>query len=137
MQIQLDRRSTKQIQQSAVDAIEDGDTETLREDVIDAFREEQIDEIERRIEGSDFYEFVGEAVEEWDGDDVGELFELLEAHLSDVGIELKVRLSDLKGEDDDDDDDEPAVTDDTSLGDGDDDSDVDDDGLDEVEADDL
>jgi hypothetical protein len=89
MEILLDKRAVRQIRQSATDAIEDGDTETLREDVMDAFSEEQIEEIERRIDGGDFYDFIGDTLEEWDGDDVDELFELLESHLSDVGIEVK------------------------------------------------
>jgi len=90
MEILLDKRAVRQIRQSAADAIEDGDTETLREDVMDAFSEEQIEEIERRIDGGDFYDFIGDSLEEWDGDDVDELFELLESHLADVGIELKL-----------------------------------------------
>ena len=89
MEILLDKRAVRQIRQSAADAIEDGDTETLREDVMDAFSEEQIEEIERRIDGGDFYDFIGDALEEWDGDDAEELFEVLESHLVDVGIELK------------------------------------------------
>ena len=89
MEILLDKRAVRQIRQSATDAIEDGDTETLREDVMDAFSEEQIEEIERRIDGGDFYDFIGDTLDEWDGDDVDELFELLESHLSDVGIEVK------------------------------------------------
>lgn len=89
MEIVLDKRAVKQIRQSATDAIEDGDTETLREDVMDAFSEEQIEEIERRIGGGDFYDFIGDTLEEWDGDDVEELFELIESHLSDVGIDVK------------------------------------------------
>ena len=89
MEIVLDKRAVRQIRQSATDAIEDGDTETLREDVMDAFSEEQIEEIERRIGGGDFYDFIGDTLEEWDGDDVEELFELIESHLSDVGIDVK------------------------------------------------
>ena len=37
MEIFLDKRAVKQIKQSAADAVDDGDTETLREDVMDAF----------------------------------------------------------------------------------------------------
>ncbi|MFI5308391.1 MAG: hypothetical protein ACHQ53_13615 [Polyangiales bacterium] len=94
MEILLDKRAVRQIRQSATDAVEDGDTETLREDVMDAFSEEQIEEIERRIDGGDFYDFIGDSLEEWDGDDVDELFELLESHLVDVGIELKYDAAD-------------------------------------------
>jgi hypothetical protein len=76
--------------------VDDGDTETLREDVMDAFSEEQIEEVERRIDSGDMYDFISDAIEEWDGDDVDELFELLETHLSDLGIELKYKSQELE-----------------------------------------
>jgi hypothetical protein len=98
MEIFLDKRAVKQIKQSATDAIDDGDTETLREDVMDAFSEEQIEEIERRIDSGDMYDFISDALEEWDGDDVDELFELLETHLSDLGVELKYKNPELEDE---------------------------------------
>ena len=91
MEILLDKRSVRLIRQSATDAIEDGDTETLREDVMDAFSEEQIEEIERRIDGGDFYDLMGETLDDWDGDDVDQLFELLATHLGEVGIEMKYK----------------------------------------------
>ncbi len=106
MEILLDKRAVRQIRQSAADAIEDGDTETLREDVMDAFSEEQIEEIERRIDGGDFYDFIGDSLEEWDGDDVDELFELLESHLTDVGVELKYDAPDLEEEEEEEEEDE-------------------------------
>jgi len=120
MEILLDKRAVRQIRQSAVDAVEDGDTETLREDVMDAFSEEQIEEIERRIDGGDFYDFIGDSLEEWDGDDVDELFELLESHLADVGIELKYDAPDAEEaeeEEDSSDDEEFNADDDEELGD--------------------
>src|SRR6476659_2101470 len=91
MEILLDKRAVRQIRQSGTDVNDDGDTETLREDVMDAFSEEQIDEIERRIDSGDSYDLVSDVIEEWDGDDVDELFELLETHLADIGIELKYK----------------------------------------------
>ena len=106
MEIVLDKRAVKQIRQSATDAIEDGDTETLREDVMDAFSEEQIEEIERRIGGGDFYDFIGDTLEEWDGDDVEELFELIESHLSDVGIDVKFDQTPVEPEEEEDDEEE-------------------------------
>jgi hypothetical protein len=89
MEIFLDKRAVKQIRISAQDAIEEGDTETLREDVLEAFSEEQVEEIERRLDGGDFFEFLTDMLDEWSGDDVDELFELLETQLGDVGIDLK------------------------------------------------
>jgi len=89
MDIYLDKRAVKQIRLSADEAIEEGDTDTLREDIMEAFTEEQIEEIERRIDSGDFYDFLSEMLDEWSGEDVDELFELLESALVDVGIDLK------------------------------------------------
>jgi hypothetical protein len=117
MEILLDKRAVRQIRQSGTDAIEDGDTETLREDVMDAFSEEQIEEIERRIDGGDFFDFIGDALEEWDGDDIDELFELLESHLTDVGIELKYEQPEADEEEEEEDDEEFSGDDDEDMGD--------------------
>jgi hypothetical protein len=89
MDIYLDKRAVKQIRISADEAIEEGDTDTLREDIMEAFTEEQIEEIERRIDSGDFYDFLSEMLDEWSGEDADELFELLESALVDVGIDLK------------------------------------------------
>ena len=89
MEIHLDKRAVRQIRLSAADAIEEGDTEALREDILEAFTEEQVEEIERRIDSGDFFEFLTDVLDEWSGDDVDELFELLETQLGDLGIDLK------------------------------------------------
>ena len=103
MEILLDRRAVKQIRLSAQDAVEEGDTETLRDDILDAFSEDQVEEIERRID-TDFYDFLGDTLEEWSGEDVDELFDLLESQLSDVGVELKYEAAEGGEESEEDDD---------------------------------
>ncbi len=89
MEIFLDKRAVRQIRLSAQDAIEEGDTETLREDILEAFTEEQVEEIERRLDNGDFFEFLTDLLDEWSGDDADELLELLDTQLGDVGIDLK------------------------------------------------
>lgn len=89
MEIFLDKRAVKQIRLSAQDAIEEGDTETLREDILEAFTEEQVEEIERRLDNGDFFEFLTDMLDEWSGDDVDELFELMDTQLGDVGVDVK------------------------------------------------
>jgi hypothetical protein len=89
MELHLDKRAVRQIRLSATDSIEEGDTEALREDILEAFSEEQVEEIERRLDNSDFFEFLSDVLDDWNGDDVDELFELLETQLGDVGIDLK------------------------------------------------
>ncbi len=81
MEIHLDKRALRLIRLSAADAVEEGDTEALREDVLEAFSEEQVEEIERRLDSGDFFEFLTDVLDEWSGDDVDELFELLETQL--------------------------------------------------------
>jgi hypothetical protein len=117
MEIFLDKRAVRQIRLSAQDAIEEGDTESLREDVLEAFTEEQVEEIERRLDSGDFFEFLTDTLMEWSGDDVDELFELLETQLGEVGIDLKYQAVAAEGdeeedEDVDDDDDEDDDDDD-------------------------
>jgi hypothetical protein len=126
MDIYLDKRAVKQIRISADEAIEEGDTDTLREDVMEAFTEEQIEEIERRIDSGDFYDFLSEMLDEWSGEDVDELFELLESALVDVGIDLKYARATAEEEEE-----EEAEADDEEEADDDDD---DDDDVDDVGA---
>src|SRR3954462_4138522 len=116
MEIHLDKRAVRQIRLSAGDAVEEGDTEALREDVLEAFSEEQVEEIERRLDSGDFFEFLTDVLDEWSGDDIDELFELLETQLGDLGVDLKYEPreedeetedgadDDLDDDDDDDDD---------------------------------
>ena len=89
MEIYLDKRAVRQIRLSAQDAIEEGDIETLREDILEAFTEEQVEEIERRLDNGDFFEFLTDLLDEWSGDDADELLELIDTQLGDVGVDVK------------------------------------------------
>ncbi|MDB4942463.1 MAG: Phage protein [Labilithrix sp.] len=100
MEIVLGKSAVRQIRLSAQDAIEEGDTETLREDILEAFPEEQVEEIERRLDNGDFYEFLTEMLDEWSGDDVDELFELLDAQLGDIGVDVKFERKAVASADD-------------------------------------
>jgi len=100
MEIYLDKRAARQIRLSAEDAIEEGDTETLREDILEAFTEEQVEDIERLLDNGDFFEFLTDVLDEWGGDDVDELFEILETRLGELNIDLKYELPTEEAEDD-------------------------------------
>lgn len=118
MEIHLDKRAVKMIRLSAQDAVEEGDTEALREDIYEAFSEEQVEELERRLDSGDFFEFLTDTLDEWSGDDVDELFELLETQLGEIGIDLKYEMKgteDDEEEEVDDDDDDLDDDDDTTL----------------------
>jgi hypothetical protein len=109
MEISLDRRAVRQIRLAAQEAVEEGDTESLREEILDAFSEEQVEEIERRLDNADLYEYLTDVLDEWSGDDVDELFELLETQLGDVGIDLK---TETKATEDDDEEEDAGADDD-------------------------
>src|SRR6188768_3904066 len=98
MELYLDRRAIRQIRLAAQEAIEEDDTESLREDVMEAFTEEQVEEIERRLDNGDLYEFLTDVLDEWGGEDVDELLELLETQLGEVGIDLKTDVKTEEGE---------------------------------------
>jgi hypothetical protein len=89
MEIYFDRRTVKELRLAATDAIEDGDYDVLSEDLIRAFSEEQVDEIEKRLSSGDFNDFINEILDEWGMDDVDGLFELLESHFAEIDIELR------------------------------------------------
>ncbi|MCA9537024.1 MAG: hypothetical protein KC593_25255 [Myxococcales bacterium] len=129
MEIYLDNRALRQIRLSVSDAIEEGDTENLRDDLVRVFSTEDTEEIERRVDSGDIYDFISEVLEEWSMEDLDELLELLEAHLTDADIELKFGSPD--GEDEpeevDDTDDADDADDDTDDLDDDADDDTDDD----------
>ncbi len=92
---------------SAQDAIEEGDIETLREDILEAFSEEQVEEIERRLDNGDFFEFLTDLLDEWSGDDADELLELIDTQLGDVGVDVKFEkrgaAAEAEGEEEEDD----------------------------------
>jgi hypothetical protein len=106
MEIYLDRRAIRQIRLAAQETIEEGDTESLREEVLEAFSEEQVEEIERRLDTGDFFEFLTDVLDEWSGDDADELIELLETQLAEAGIDVKTDGRGEEGEAADDDDEE-------------------------------
>lgn len=106
MEIYLDRRATRQIRTAAQEAVEEGDLDSLRDEIIEAFGEDQVEEIERRLDSADFYEHLGDVLDEWSGDDTDELMELLETQLSELGLDLKFEVKDGEEEEEEDDDEE-------------------------------
>ena len=128
MEIYLDSNAIRQIRLAALDAIEDGDTETLREELIEAFTDADIEEIERRVDAVDFFDFISDILEEWGGDDVDELFEVLEGQLTDADVDLK-----YAGETEEAGDDEEEDAGDTAAA-GDDDEEDEDEDEDEEDA---
>ena len=110
MEIFLNKRAMRQLRLSVADAIEDGEIDALREDMVSVFSDDDVEEIERRIDSGDFYEFISEILDEWSGEDLDELMELLETQLSDADVDLKYTPPSKNDDDDDDDDDDEDET---------------------------
>ena len=89
MEIFLNKRAMVRVRLSVADAIEDGEIDALREDLVSVFSDDDIEEIERRIDSGDFYDFITEILDEWSGEDLDELMELLETQLADADVDLK------------------------------------------------
>lgn len=122
MEIFLNKRAMRQVRLSVADAIEDGETDALREDLVSTFSDDDIEEIERRIDSGDFYDFITEILDEWSGEDLDELLELLETQLADADVDLKYTAP--EDDDSDDDDDEEEAEEELIVDDADDDDDL-------------
>jgi hypothetical protein len=136
MEIYLDKRAVRQIRLSAQDAIEEGDIETLREDILEAFTEEQVEEIERRLDNGDFFEFLTDLLDEWSGDDADELLELIDTQLGDVGVDLKFEKRGGAAEHEEEEEDEGTDYEDEDVDEDEDEDDEDEDEEEEEESDD-
>ena len=89
MEIFLNKRVMQRLRLSVADAVEDGESDPLREDLVSVFSDDDVEEIERRIDSGDFYDFISEILDEWSGEDLDELMELLESQLTDANVDLK------------------------------------------------
>ena len=108
MEIFLNKRAMRQVRLSVADAIEDGEIDALRDDLVSTFSDDDIEEIERRIDSGDFYDFVTEILDEWSGEDLDELMELLETQLADADVDLKYTPPEKDDEDEEEDEDAEA-----------------------------
>ncbi len=82
---------------------------------MEAFTEDQIEETERRLDHGDMFEFITDVLDEWSGEDVDELLDLLETQLGELGLELKVEDKDEEEEEDFDEEEELDDDDDEDL----------------------
>ena len=121
MEIFLNKRAMQRIRLSVADAIEDGEIDALREDLVSVFSDDDIEVIERRIDSGDFYDFISEILDEWSGEDLDELMELLETQLADADVYLKYTAPENDDDADDDDDEEEESEEELIVDDSDDD----------------
>ena len=133
----LDLKGVKKIKSSVKKAIEDGDLEALRDSIIKSFNEDQIEEIEPVFEreGVILEDMLDEMLEEWSGDDIDELFELMEEYFDRIGVELIIEDQDDDEMFIDDEEDYSSLDDDYEGGEDEDEDEDDEDEEDEDEED--
>ena len=121
MEIILNKRAMRQVRLSVADAIEDGEIDALRDDLVSTFSDDDIEEIERRIDSGDCYDFISEILDEWSGEDLDELMELLETQLADADVDLKYTAPETDDDDGDADEDDDETEEELIVDDADDD----------------
>ena len=121
MRIFFEKRSVRDLRQAIADAKEESDSSTLRDDLVDMFSDDQVEEIERRLDTDDFLDFLDQIIEEWSEEESDEMLDLMTERLGEIGVELTIEDDD--DEDDDDDDSLDEDIDDEPYDDEDDDDD--------------
>jgi membrane peptidoglycan carboxypeptidase len=100
------RQAEQDAEQARLTARRSGEREVA---LLTAAAKEQVEEIERRLDTGDFFEFLTDVLDEWSGDDADELIELLETQLAEAGIDVKTEGRGEEGETEDEDEDEGDV----------------------------
>ena len=108
MKIFFEKRSVRDLRQAIEDAKAESDYTSLRDDLVDMFSDDQVEEIERRLDTDDFLDFLDQIIEEWSEEESGVMLDLMTERLGEIGIALTV-------EDEDDDDDDDSVDEDEDI----------------------
>lgn len=101
MDVYLDRETMQRLRQSIDDAIDENDAGGLQDDLVEIFSEEQIEQLELRIDTGDIHEFITLVLDEWAADDPDELLEILETQLAEADVDFQYFRGDLDDSDDD------------------------------------
>ena len=107
MRIFFEKRSVRDLRQAIEDAKEESDSSTLRDDLVEMFSDDQVEEIERRLDTDDFLDFLDQVIEEWSEEESDELLDLMTERLGEIGVELTI-----EDEDEDDDEDDESIDED-------------------------
>ena len=95
LEILINTRRTLNLKQALLDAVDDGEYESLLSDIRDSFTDEQIEEIEELLDSGDIEEVIDDIITDWNGDDIQELFSLLSTAFSEFGIGLQFDQDEL------------------------------------------
>ncbi|MDJ0764461.1 MAG: hypothetical protein QNJ97_15905 [Myxococcota bacterium] len=101
LQIIVEARRTFNLRQAVIAAVEGGDYDSLYDDILDCFTDDQVEQMEEFLDSGDVGEAIDEIVTEWNAEDVDELFESIESYFADSNIEIQFLQDDSFDEESD------------------------------------
>ncbi|MCP4197391.1 MAG: hypothetical protein GY762_09595 [Proteobacteria bacterium] len=89
LEIIVEPQRTINLRHAISEAIKTGDYDSLFDDIRDCFTDDQVEHIEDLLESGDIGEAIDEIVEEWNAEDMDELFEIIEHYFVELTVDLQ------------------------------------------------
>ena len=89
LEIIVEPQRTMNLRHAISEAIKTGDYDSLYDDIRDCFTDDQVEYIEDILESGDIGEAIDEIVEEWNAEDMDELFESIEHYFSELSVDIQ------------------------------------------------
>jgi len=89
LEVFIDTKRSFNLKQAVIEAIENGEYESLRDDIRDCFTVDQVDDIEALLESDNIDEVIEEIIEEWLGDDYEDLQEAIRSFFAESTIDVQ------------------------------------------------
>ena len=89
LEIIVEPQRTMNLRHAVSEAIKTGDYDSLYDDIRDCFTDDQVEYIEDLLESGDIGEAIDEIVEEWNAEDMDELFENIEHYFSELSVDIQ------------------------------------------------
>jgi predicted house-cleaning noncanonical NTP pyrophosphatase (MazG superfamily) len=89
LEIIVEPQRTINLRHAISEAIKTGDYDSLSDDIRDCFTDDQVEYIEDLLETGDIGEAIDEIVEEWNAEDMDELFEIIEHYFAELMVDLQ------------------------------------------------
>lgn len=89
LEIIVEPQRTMNLRHAISEAIKTGDYDSLYDDIRDCFTDDQVEYMEDLLESGDIGEAIDEIVEEWNAEDMDELFENIEHYFSELSVDIQ------------------------------------------------
>ena len=89
LEIIVEPQRTINLRHAVSESIKTGDYDSLCDDIRDCFTDDQVEYIEDLLDSGDIGESIDEIVEEWNAEDMDELFEIIEHYFSELAVDVQ------------------------------------------------